>query len=308
LEGLVEEFLAHLERRRKAPATIERWRPELRRFLGWAEGRDLAEVTGAELALGFLPAWEVAFRRRNGRAPAPNTVRAVVQALTGLFAFATRYDLLVDADGRPLRNPALALEAPTIRPAAELDWLHPDDDRRLLACRMSDRERIAVLVLRWSGLRVSEATSLQNRDIDLVSDTIHVRASKTDAGYRPVPILPVLRPGLEHWQALTREQGLYRLDGPLLVTRTGRAWSCEFVRQLLARVGERAGLPTRLRPHCLRRTYGSHLLNAGVRIEAVSSLLGHSSTTITERCYARLQPETIRAELLAALAKEQGSG
>ena len=132
------------------------------------------------------------------------------------------------------------------------------------------------MLLRWSGLRVSEATGLRNSDLDLAAETLHVRSSKSDAGYRPVPILPCLRAELDSWRASTAAAGWYREDGPFLVTRRGTAWSSQYVQQLVARVGERAGLPRRLTPHGLRRTYGSHLLNSGVRVEVVSRLLGHS--------------------------------
>ena len=47
-------------------------------------------------------------------------------------------------------------------------------------------------------------------------------------------------------------------------------------------------------PHTLRRTFGSYLLNRGLRLEVVSRLLGHSSTVVTERAYAELLGTTIR--------------
>jgi len=60
-------------------------------------------------------------------------------------------------------------------------------------------------------------------------------------------------------------------------------------------------------PHTLRRTFGSDLINRGLRLEAVSRLLGHSSTTITERAYAQLLEPTIRKELLDVFANEGGA-
>jgi integrase len=58
---------------------------------------------------------------------------------------------------------------------------------------------------------------------------------------------------------------------------------------------------SRVSPHTLRRTFGSHLLNRGLRLEVVSKLLGHASTTVTERSYAELLYETARREVLQAL-------
>ena len=57
-------------------------------------------------------------------------------------------------------------------------------------------------------------------------------------------------------------------------------------------------------PHTLRRTFGSDLINRGLRLETVSKLLGHSNTTITERAYAQLLAPTIRRELFEAFGHD----
>src|SRR5579871_4574376 len=121
LNSLVEAFFTYLKRRRRAESTVERWRPELRRFVAWAGQRGLDEITPHELEFSFLATWERDFAERNGREPSPNSVRAVMQAVASFYRFLEKFDLLVDGDGNPVRNPALVLEAPTIRPAAELD-------------------------------------------------------------------------------------------------------------------------------------------------------------------------------------------
>lgn len=52
----------------------------------------------------------------------------------------------------------------------------------------------------------------------------------------------------------------------------------------------------RLTTRIARKTAGTYLLNKGVRIEVVSLILGHSSVTTTERCYAFLKNETVKKE------------
>jgi site-specific recombinase XerD len=302
LKALVEAFFVYLKRRQRAASTIERWQPELRRFLEWAGDRKLAEITPQEIEFGFLTVWEQEFEQRNGRPPSANSLRAVIQALASFYRFLERFDYLVDENGQRLRNPALALEAPTIKPAAELDWLKAEEDDALLAVEMNQRERIIVSLLRMTGLRLSEALSLLNRDVDLGENTIHVRLSKSDAGYRAVPISPELRLQVQAWVAFTKGQGWYATDGPFLVTRKQTAMKPQYIEDVLERVGQRAGLPRKLKPHTLRRTFGSHLLNKGVRLEVVSKLLGHASTAITEKAYARLEDATVRAEMLEALS------
>jgi site-specific recombinase XerD len=279
-----------------------RWRHELRRFVTWADGRTLAEVGARELEFGFLAWWENEFRARNGRDPAPNTLRATIQALSSFYNFLERFDLLVDADGGRLRNPARVLEPPQIKPAAELDWLRKEEDEALLQVRMNERERIIVFFFRMTGLRLSEALGLLQRDVDLDANTVHVRTTKSDAGFRPVPIAPELRPYIKRWIEHTKAQGVYAPDLPFFVTRNRTAMKPQYVEMVLARVGKRAGLTRKVKPHTLRRTFGSHLLNRGARLEVVSRLLGHASTAITEKAYARLEDQTIRTEMLRALS------
>src|SRR5947207_11895319 len=72
----------------------------------------------------------------------------------------------------------------------------------------------------------------------------------------------------------------------------------------LSTSGQRSTCTTNnVTPHSLRRTFGSHLINNGLRLEVVSKLLGHATTTITEHAYAQLLDDTTatRCELLHAL-------
>ena len=301
LKSHVEAFLANLRRRGKAARTITRWSVELNRFVVWMGDRELHEIGAGELELGFLSEWEAAFRDRNGRAPALNSTRAVVQAIRSFYAFMDRFGLLVDADGGLIRNPALALELPVIPVKPELDWLRAEEDGALLSCPMNVREDIVIFLLRMTGLRLGEALALTNRDVNVGEGSITVTTSKTVAGLRSIPISPELRPHIERWRAFTQREGFYRPDGAFLVTRNITPMKPQYVEQVVSRVAVRAGLTRRVTPHTLRRTFGSDLVNRRVRLEVVSRLLGHASTSITEKAYARLENATIRAEMLEAL-------
>ncbi len=62
--------------------------------------------------------------------------------------------------------------------------------------------------------------------------------------------------------------------------------------------------------HALRHTFASDLLNAGMRIECLQPLLGHSSLDVTRR-YARLTDKTREDEYFRAMTvieREQGNG
>jgi integrase len=54
--------------------------------------------------------------------------------------------------------------------------------------------------------------------------------------------------------------------------------------------------------HCLRHTFASELLNAGMRLECLQQLLGHENIEMTRR-YARLTDNTRREEYFNAMSK-----
>lgn len=137
----------------RAPGTVKRWSAELYRFVARAGDREFHEIGSGDLELGILAEWETGFRARNGRAPALNSTRAVIQALRSFYAFLEGFDLPVDGNGGLRRNPALALELPVIPVKPELDWLRADEDDALLVCPMNAREDVSVFTLRMTGLR-----------------------------------------------------------------------------------------------------------------------------------------------------------
>ena len=183
--------------------------------------------------------------------------------------------------------------------------------------RLASAERMVVWLLRWTGLRVSEACSLKLDDVDLTPgrENLLVRQSKTAAGMRTIPVVPCLVPELETWLERLRSKRITSPQANLLATGTGSGFKPTFVWRLVKRAGERADVRpvlcqcgSRLRtrhaagcsanderrerlvdhtPHA-SADIRSCLLNKGLRLEVVSRLLGHSSTVVTERAYAEL--------------------
>ena len=69
------------------------------------------------------------------------------------------------------------------------------------------------------------------------------------------------------------------------------------INQSLVVVGEAIGLGFNLTMHVARHTFAVFALNKGLSMSVVSRLLGHGSTDVTEKVYARFLPETLSTEL-----------
>lgn len=279
-----EAWLASLARQGMTHGTRIKYGAHVRHFLSWLGDRDLATVTRQDIE-DYLDVWHAA------DGPAPGTIRVRLSALKSFFAY-------LEDRGLADRNPAQRVKPPK-SPKRPIEWLRQDEDNAVLECAATDIEAIIVWLLRWTGLRVGEATSLRVSDVDLTAGTIRVRRSKSDAGLRTIPIAPELEVELRRWLDTLKHRGLYRSDAPLLATCHGTPMASQFVWRVVKRVGERAEV--KISPHTLRRTFASHLLNKGARIEVVSKLLGHSDVRVTQAAYAELEDATTRDEFLRVL-------
>jgi integrase/recombinase XerD len=302
LSPLLDAYWARLGRDNAAAGTRTKYRQHVGAFLTWLGDRDPAAVQRA-IVEEYLDAWYAK------SSPAPATVAARIAALKSFYRYLEDRELLVTPEGHELRNPVEKIKAPRRRRKSN-DWLGDDEDKALLSAKTTEQERIVVWLLRWSGLRVSEACGLLISDVDLKREELRVRESKSDSGQRSVPIVPELHVELRAWIDHLKRIDRYRANGPLLVTSNGTHMKTQFAWRLVKRVAHRAGvrvngdgdLATSISPHTLRRTFGSHLLNHGVRLESVSKLLGHADTRVTEASYAEMLDETVRVEVLRAVS------
>lgn len=153
---------------------------------------------------------------------------------------------------------------------------------RLLASTgrgITGRRNRALLYLVWrSGLRCQEALNLRPGDVDVGRATIRVRKGKGGKA-RTVPMDAGIPAQLEPWLEARRVRGLSRRL--LFCTLSGGPVSSRYVRALLGRLGERAGLGKRCHPHALRHTFAFELANEGVPLHAIQALLGHTSLDTT---------------------------
>jgi integrase len=133
----------------------------------------------------------------------------------------------------------------------------------------------ALIALLWrSGLRINEALTVTEHDLDARLGAILVRHGK-GGRRREVGMDPWgwdhLRPWLELRMALPVGPLLCVVDGP---TR-GRHWASDAARTQLRRVAAKAGVRRRFAPHQLRHAHAVELAHEGVPLNVIQRQLGH---------------------------------
>jgi integrase/recombinase XerD len=281
----VQNFLYDLKRRNCRPSTIRSNFTTLMLFLSYLKERDrtsLETITREDLS-SFI-------EHEQDRGMLPNTVST---RLRHLYAF-LRY--LVDREvAHPdLLKRKLRVKVPEALPRA----MDPEDVQELLAVIKQSRDRAMILVLLRTGMRIGELLATRMSEVNLMEKQIIImEAQKTRVG-RVAYLSEDACKALTVWlnkrdpakERLFYGQGRQRL-------------SYTAARIRFAKYLEEAGLAHKgYSLHCLRHTCATELLNAGMRLECLQQLLGHSSIEMTRR-YARLTDNTRREEYFRAMAR-----
>jgi integrase/recombinase XerD len=264
----LEGFLALLATRR-APRTVDAYRRDLAQLATWRDG-PVAEATTEE-----LERWLAEMRAAG---VAASTVARRVAAARGFF----RHQLLL---GTREDNPAAALQLPR-RTRTLPRTLSPAEAERLIDAAMgttprSLRDRALVELLYGAGLRVSEATGLHRRSVDL--DERVVRALGKGSKERLVPLGRPAADALRRYIAFGRPHLDRRGRVELFLNARGGPLTRAGAFLILRRLAEKAGLePRRVHPHLLRHSFATHLLEGGADLRSVQEMLGHADLSTTE--------------------------
>ena len=139
----------------------------------------------------------------------------------------------------------------------------------------------ALIVLLWrAGLRISEALSLHEGDLDRSRGAVLVRRGK-GGKRREVGMdrwgWEQLEPWLEIRLKLPNGAVLCVIHGPT----AGRRWEASAARKQLHHAATQAGVRRRFAPHQLRHAHAVEMAHEGVPLVVIQRQLGHANLGIT---------------------------
>ena len=81
--------------------------------------------------------------------------------------------------------------------------------------------------------------------------------------------------------------------------KAGARMSPSYLRQLLPRLAERAGIDKRVHVHGLRHTHASELAHERLRLPAIAAQLGHASTATTDAYLRKITAADLQDDMAA---------
>jgi integrase/recombinase XerC len=203
-------------------------------------------------------------------------------------------------EGHLEKNPARGLPAPRLGKTLPRAMTLPDTERLLDVGGdgpFPERDRALFELLYATGLRVSEAASLDLEDVDFASRLLRVVGKGNKE--RIAPFGEAAEEALSEYLPARREHRRRRAESeaedgePLFVNVRGGRLTTRSMARLLKRRLRAAGLPAEISPHALRHSFATHLLEAGADLRAIQELLGHASLSTTQK-YTHLDAARLR--------------
>jgi integrase/recombinase XerD len=203
-----------------------------------------------------------------------------VVAMRQFFRFLVQERVIQIDPTEDLDIPKFRPRLPVVLSESECEALlrTPDDDTP-----EGLRDRAILELLYGSGLRISEALSLEVQNVNLVQGFVLVRGKGNKE--RVVPISDYCKDALlrylkEGRPALLRKRAM-RINA-LFVTARGTVLTRQGFYKNMRKYGILANLARRVSPHKLRHSFATHLVENGADLRSVQEMLGHADISTTE--------------------------
>jgi integrase/recombinase XerD len=274
MEEFITAFLDYLSvERGLSRNTIASYREDLDQFAAFLKARSVSSM-GA-VTRGVIS--DFMFSQKNGGIAA-NSISRRLSCLRMYFRFLLRERIIRSDPTGLIDSPKLWKRIPETLSANEVEALLAQPNHRK---PQGIRDRAILETLYATGMRVSEAADLRRENVNL--DVGFVRCTGKGNKERIVPL------GKKAVEAVKRYLDAARpgfLGGRecefLFVSRLGKRISRQSLWKIIKKYASEAKIRKPIKPHILRHSFATHLLEHGADLRSVQEMLGHANIATTQ--------------------------
>ncbi|MBR1889454.1 MAG: tyrosine-type recombinase/integrase [Alloprevotella sp.] len=284
---LVGKFLDYLRAERGySGLTIKAYASTLQHLRDYIKSQD-ENLTWQTIDIDILRRW-MAQRMQQGTNP--RTIRRERSAVRSFYRYLMLTDVISIDPAHNLQVPKASKPLPAFLRKSQMNQLLDDivsDDTS-----EESRDRMILLTLYSTGMRVSEIVGLDIEDVRLNEQNIRVIGKRNKE--RLIPITRELSLALQNYITELKSSP-QRLTSALFVNSRGRRISVRQVQVLVKKYLSLVTAQQKRSPHVLRHTFATVMLDNGADLEAVRQMLGHESLATTQ-IYTHTTFEELRRE------------
>lgn len=273
-ESQVRDFEQHLgSARQLAPLSVRNYLNDLTPFFEYLDMKGVTDLDRADRLFlrGYL-AWllDIGYER-------PSMARKLTSLRSFYRFLLDRGDVSRDQTG-VVSAPKLQKKLPIVVSQDEIDHLMTMPDQTRPA---GIRDRALLEVMYGAGLRVSEAQSLDLKDVNRQTREVRVlgKGSKPRVSLVGSSSIDALNTYLADVRTRWTKP---RSGDALFLSQYGARLSVRAIQRMVKKYALAAGLDSDFHPHTLRHSFATHLLDGGADLRVVQDLLGHASPATTQ--------------------------
>tara|TARA_B110000902_G_scaffold41898_1_gene45361 strand:- start:1075 stop:2238 length:1164 start_codon:yes stop_codon:yes gene_type:complete len=252
---LLNTFYLFLKGKRYSPSTIQTYTFFIADFINFHTKTPLEELTNRAVEL-FI---ETVFIERKYSVSSQRQFISALKVFTSFYPQTKIHNLSLE---RPKKSRIL----PTV--------LSQEEVLKIIQCTQNIKHRAILTLLYSCGLRIGELISLKLVDFHIERKQLIVKKGKGRKD-RYVSLADGFIPLLSNYY-YSYKPTIYFVEG-----QNGGKYSAESIRSFLRKSCKKAGIKKLVTPHTLRHSYATHLLENGVDLRHIQSLLGHSKPETT---------------------------
>lgn len=221
---------------------------------------------------------------------ASNSVARRLAAIKAFYRFLVRERILKADPSNLIDSPKLWKKIPQTLSANEVDTLLSQPNIRN---RQGIRDKAILETLYATGMRVSEAVNLKTDNVNL--GVGFLRCIGKGNKERIIPIGAKAISSIKRYLKVSRPHQLKNKESDFLfLNRFGKKISRQSLWKLIKRYAKEARIKKPIRPHILRHSFATHLLERGADLRSVQEMLGHANISTTQ-IYTHISKERLKA-------------
>ncbi|MCX8189755.1 MAG: tyrosine-type recombinase/integrase [Candidatus Diapherotrites archaeon] len=214
----------------------------------------------------------MAYKKQNNATD--STMCLVYSALRHFFKEYLKSEVMED-----IKRPKKGTKLPVVMTREEV--------LRIINSTTRKKDKLIMMLLYSSGLRVSEVTKLKINDLNLAEKTALVRGGKGNKD-RIIILSDSWINDFKSYLQKRKKNSEY-----VFSDYKGRPISVDTIQRIVRKARIKAGINKNVTPHSFRHTFATHLLERGENIRKIQELLGHSNLSTTQ-IYTKVSVEELK--------------
>jgi len=220
----------------------------------------------------------------------PTTICRNLAAVKMFHRFLVRENLAKEDPTTLVDTPKLWMRIPSVLTQAEIESMIAAASGRKT---QEIRDQAILEIFYASGLRVSELSDLKTTSINY--EVGFVRAVGKGSKERIIPLGLKAREAVQKYLLKARAQLLKnQTNDVLFLSRLGKKISRQSLWAVIKFYARKANIKKTIKPHTLRHTFATHLLEHGADLRSVQEMLGHSDISTTQ-IYTHVDKERLKS-------------